>query len=251
MIPGGYYLKARKTKSSWIAHTSPCIREIWDWLISEANHEDNGACKRGQLVRSYADIQEGLSWFAGYRKMTYSKWDCERALKALTKERMITTTKTTRGVLVTICNYDTYQNPANYERHSEDHKNATRTPQPPDTINKNVRMEEEKKEKSIVDSGESTAISAEVHWTEEEEAFERARKAYPSTAKRGHDTEWANFRKKHKDWREAVVDLEPAIRIQIQERILKARAKEFVAPWKNFQTWINQRYWEQAYNAQI
>jgi hypothetical protein len=109
---------------------------------------------------------------------------------------------------------------------------------------------EAEKEERLVDSVESTA-TIEPPWSEEEEAFERARKLYPSTAKRGHATEWVNFRKKHKDWREAVADLEPAIRIQIRERELKTKAKEFVPPWKNFQTWINQRYWEQAYNAQI
>lgn len=137
MIPGGYYLKARKAKTSWIAHTSPCVREIWDWLISEANHADTEVCKRGQLIRSYKDIQEGLSWQVGYRKMRYSKHQCESATKALTKEQMITTMKTTRGLLITICNYDTYQVPANYENHTESHNDATRTPQCADTINKN------------------------------------------------------------------------------------------------------------------
>jgi hypothetical protein len=82
------------------------------------------------------------------------------------------------------------------------------------------------------------------------EAFEKARKAYPSTDKRGHETEWANF-KKHKDWKEVVFDLEPAIRIQTYDRERKAKAGEFVPNWPGFAVWINQRRWETAYEIPI
>lgn len=135
-IKGGYYIKARKIQESDIAFAPPHVREIWDWLLKEANHADNGKIKRGQTVRTYKDIQEGLHWMVGYRKETYKKWQCEIAMKYLTKQQMITTTKTTRGLIITICNYDIYQNPKNYESHNESHKKATRKPQPTDTINK-------------------------------------------------------------------------------------------------------------------
>lgn len=108
---------------------------------------------------------------------------------------------------------------------------------------------EEEEEKDL--SGLPDESIADPVWSEEEKAFEEARKLYPSTAKRGHETEWGNFKKKHRDWKDAVADLVPAIQIQIRERELKQSRKEFVPPWKNFQTWINQRYWEQAYHAEI
>jgi len=100
-------------------------------------------------------------------------------------------------------------------------------------------------------SGKPDKLTSEPVWSEEEAEFEKARKLYPSSAKRGHDTEWKHFKTKHKDWKDAVVDLVPAIQIQIRERTIQASRKEFVPPWKNFQTWINQRYWEQAYNAKV
>jgi len=132
MIHGGYYIKARQIQNSRIATASPCTREIWDWLLMQANHKTTKTCARGQCIRSYKDIQEGLKWYVGYRKKTYSKWSCEAAMKLLTKLAMITTTKTTRGMLISICNYDTYQNPANYEdhngNHNEDHNKTTVTP---------------------------------------------------------------------------------------------------------------------------
>jgi hypothetical protein len=38
-IPGGYYIKARALRNSWIAHAAPVVRETWDYLIENANHE--------------------------------------------------------------------------------------------------------------------------------------------------------------------------------------------------------------------
>jgi hypothetical protein len=152
VIAGGYYIKARKAKESWIAHAAPCIREIWDYLLREANHADNGTCACGQLIRSYADIQDALHWMVGYRKKTYSKWQCEWALKQLTKERMTATARTTRGILITIVNYETYQNPANYEHHDERHYAATGTPQCRHTINKKVKNEKNERSKKDLSS---------------------------------------------------------------------------------------------------
>jgi len=135
-IPYGYYLKARCIERSDIAHAAPCIREIWDWLLRNANHKDfkrgNKIIKRGQLLAQYNDIQEGLYWRKGWQKKAYSGNQIEHAMKILRSWSMITTQKTTRGLLITVLNYDFYQNPKNYERHTEDLNedrfNTTSTP---------------------------------------------------------------------------------------------------------------------------
>jgi hypothetical protein len=136
-IPGGFVLQARKTDNSEIAHKPPHFREIFNWLYRQANHHDNGKFKRGQCMRSIRDIQEGLSWFVGYRKVTYTKAECENSLRWLRNNTMINTMKTTRGMVITICNYDFYQNPKNYESNKKATMKATRKQQTPDTINKN------------------------------------------------------------------------------------------------------------------
>ena len=141
MIKGGYVIQARKTDESEIAHKPPHFREIFNWLYRQANHKDNGKFKRGQCLRTISDIQEGLSWFIGYRKKKYSKSICENALKWLRNATMITTTKTTRGMVITICNYDLYQNPQNYESNNETDTKATRTQQHLHTINNNDKNE--------------------------------------------------------------------------------------------------------------
>jgi len=158
MIKGGYYIKARCIQDSEIAHTAPHIREIWDWVLKEANHKDTKVCKRGQCVRSYKDIQEGLLWYIGWRKMTYSKDQCEIAMKWLRKRAMITTKKTTRGLIITIVNYDKYQLPANYDNHTQDATITTREPQNLHTINKNVKNEKNVNNKDSDDKRLATLL---------------------------------------------------------------------------------------------
>jgi hypothetical protein len=151
VIPGGYYIKARRFKESLISTAPPHIREIWDWLLREANHRigvsHGRAIQRGEQVRSYKDIQEGLCWYVGYRKEKYSKSQCNSAMKWLVKYNMITKKKTTRGLHIKITNYDYYQDPKNYESHNR----TTTKPQSTATINKNRKNDKNRKNK--VDEG--------------------------------------------------------------------------------------------------
>lgn len=122
-IPGGFVLKPRSIKDSWIAHAAPVVREVWDWLIMNANYKAakyNGfTVERGQIFCSYMDIRESLSWMVGYRKEMYSENQMKHAMKQLTNHGMINSTKQPRGMLITICNYSKYQDSSNYESTSE------------------------------------------------------------------------------------------------------------------------------------
>lgn len=74
--------------------------------------------------------------------------------------------------------------------------------------------------------------------------FEEFRKLYPGT-KRGLDTEFANFKKKHKDWNTVLPTLKGILEKQIEvKRNIRANGG-FVPEWKHLQTWINQRCWEE------
>lgn len=75
--------------------------------------------------------------------------------------------------------------------------------------------------------------------------FEEARKLYPGT-KRGIDTEFANFKKKHKDYASVVDQLLPAIKRRMEYKLYCNSHNIFCAEWANFQTWINQRRWEEV-----
>jgi hypothetical protein len=73
--------------------------------------------------------------------------------------------------------------------------------------------------------------------------FENFRKLYPGT-KRGYNTEFDNFKKKHKDWKDVLIILNEKLQQQIKARERKKNMNLFVPEWKNLQTWINQRCWE-------
>jgi hypothetical protein len=145
-IRGGYYLKARCIKNSEIANMPPYVREIWDWLLKEANHKENKThgiiVKRGQLIRTFKDIQQGLKWKIGWKMMSYKMWQIDKAMRALRKATMIATIKATRGLLISICNYDLYQNPANYD---SDRIATTRGDRRGDTINNNDNNDKNEK----------------------------------------------------------------------------------------------------------
>ena len=144
-INGGYFIKARCIKNSAIYKAPPYVREIWDYLLREANHSDqkyNGyIIKRGQLFRSYGEIRDDLSWKIGYRTERYNENQMKMGMRYLMKQLMITLTKQPRGNIITICNYDFFQNPKNYDTTSDTTSDTTNG-QPMDnqgvlSINKN------------------------------------------------------------------------------------------------------------------
>jgi hypothetical protein len=140
-IPGGYYISARKPSD--IDNAPPHIREIWRLFLRKANYKDHGHIKRGELLISYNDIREQLQWFIGYRRMRYTKAQCETAMKYLKRAGMITTKKTTRCMVVTVLNYMFYQDPKNYESHNEiyNETQARTTMKPHDKERKEEREE--------------------------------------------------------------------------------------------------------------
>ena len=115
MTAKGYVLLARSLDDSEVAKMSPCTRELWIYLLRMVNYADNGRIKRGQGFFSLEQIQTDLEWWVGYRRVTYSKPDLTKALRRLREGNMIETTKEVRGVLVTVCKYEHYQDPSNYE----------------------------------------------------------------------------------------------------------------------------------------
>jgi len=75
------------------------------------------------------------------------------------------------------------------------------------------------------------------------EHFEIFRKNYPGT-KRGLDTEFKTFQK-HKDWKQVLPALDERLSRQIEVRAINKQNGVFVPEWKNLQTYLNQRAWEE------
>jgi len=143
-IPGGYYLKARCIKDNEIAHAPPHAREIFDYFLRNAFWKDGGQLKRGQLLTSYKAIQDDLRWYIGNRPMRYKKHQIETAVKLIARTGAVTTAKTTRGMIVTVCNYCRFQDPDNYENHSETYAKQKRDLRESHTIDEEGKKEEGK-----------------------------------------------------------------------------------------------------------
>ena len=161
MIEGGYILQPRCIDKSWIAHSAPVVRETWFFLLRKANHKDikydGFIVKRGQLFITYRGIRDALAWKIGYRTKRYSESAMKHTMKLLRRHLMVELTSEPRGNLITICNYDEYQSPENYERTGEQTDEQTNdrptVNQSCPSINnndKNVKMEdiEEEEEKA-------------------------------------------------------------------------------------------------------
>ncbi len=194
LIPGGYILLSRKLIESEIWKKPPLYIKVWIYLLCRAQHNDYKNLKRGQLITSIPEIQEGCSWQIGYRKVKPSKdqvfqvieWlrdpigknsrkGCAHVCEHNTKATMITTTKAMQGLLINIDNYAFYQDPKNYESNdvSTDEKvtKATSKQRQPDNINKNDKNDNnntstsfssEKEERSAVDAPKNNEIIAEL-----------------------------------------------------------------------------------------
>lgn len=110
-----------------------------------------------------------------------------------------------------------------------------------------VKGMEKKKEKERMDEASAKLRNGNITVKERLlNDFEEARKLYPGT-KRGRDTEFKDFCKKHKDWELVLPTMKNAIEAQIKWR---AHASgDFRPAWKNFSTWINQRCWEDEPNG--
>ncbi len=106
MIPNGATIWARKTTTSDIFSRPDKWFKIWFYMICCANHKDNGAFKRGQCHLTYESIM----------LVTYAtKSQVDHCVRYLKKNGMLATRKATRGFIVTIVNYDLYQNFDNYK----------------------------------------------------------------------------------------------------------------------------------------
>jgi hypothetical protein len=82
----------------------------------------------------------------------------------------------------------------------------------------------------------------------EKEVFDLFRKEYPGT-KRGLEVEFSGFIKHHKDWKSFLPLLSERLIYQKEARLERKMNKLFVPEWKNLETWINNKSWEDIINT--
>lgn len=114
-ISGGFILLSRKLLKSGIMDKSPLYLKLWVWMLMQASFKDHGNLKRGQFFTSYKKMQKAMAYKIGYRTDKPSIKEIRGVMKSLTKVRMVDTMKVLHGTIITVLNYDHYQNMANYK----------------------------------------------------------------------------------------------------------------------------------------
>ncbi|WP_428567048.1 MAG: hypothetical protein ACP59X_07250 [Solidesulfovibrio sp. DCME] len=139
--PGGFVLLARRTLESALMAMNPLAFKLFFWMILKANFKDRDKLKRGQLLTTIEEMREAGSYLIGYRKQKPSRDQIRSCYEALAKATMIATARTTRGMVITVLNYDKYQDFSAYEVHSEPHGEMLTKPQrfPYDTESIEIR----------------------------------------------------------------------------------------------------------------
>lgn len=143
-IDGGCVLIARKILFSDIWKKPSDYLKIWFYILTKVNHK-NKLFERGSNFFNWA---EEINNFSGISKNTIVN-----CIKWLKSTEQITTEKTTRGMVIKVNNYETYQNLDNYRvqheiQHEVQNEYSSDTEQVQyeySTINNNVRMKECKK----------------------------------------------------------------------------------------------------------
>jgi uncharacterized protein YneF (UPF0154 family) len=114
-IRGGYILLARKMFDSWLMDKPPLWMKLWIWMLGQANWKDRAQLKRGQFITTAEDMREAMSYRVGARIQRPSEKEIRRAYEGLTKGGAVGRAKSTRGMVITVCNYGKYQRFESYE----------------------------------------------------------------------------------------------------------------------------------------
>lgn len=118
-IPGGYILLSRKLLTNEIMDKPPLYLKLWTWILMKAFWKDHGNLKRGQFRTSIEEMREAMAHKVGYRLVKPSRKEIWGIYDFFTKVTMIVTAKVTHGILVTVLNYERFQDFKSYEGNDE------------------------------------------------------------------------------------------------------------------------------------
>ena len=93
----------------------PHYLKLWLWLLMKARWKDGDKLLRGQVLTTIAEMQEVGGFLRGNCRTRLSPDEVRSAYGYLIDSGAITKQKTTRGMIITITNYDLYQPPQSYE----------------------------------------------------------------------------------------------------------------------------------------
>lgn len=118
-IPGGFILLSRQLLESEIFSKPPHYLKLWIWMLMKARWQDGNSLKRGQLLTCISEMQDlGIHKIGNRDVGKFTADQVRSAYGFLVQSGAITVSKTTRGLIISIMKYDTYQTPESYEPHT-------------------------------------------------------------------------------------------------------------------------------------
>ena len=225
-IEGGCILLARKSLGSQVFQDDQ-LWKVWCWCLMKANHKENWAVIKTGRGDTQVRVDRGQFIFgrkSAAKELKQKPSSVYFRMKKLRNMRNLDMQTNTHFSIITICNYERYQNLDLYscQAGKQPTDNQLTTNRQPTDTNKNDKNDKNVKNKII---------------------FENFRLFYPGR-KRALDTEFAYFCKCHRDWREVLPKLLPAAQAQIRHAVQQKAAEKFVPEWKDLKSWIYNRYWE-------
>jgi hypothetical protein len=165
-INGGAFQIARKIFESDLWLNKPATwTKIWVYILGNVNHKKNGKFERGEgffnLTRELKNIGKDIT-------SDMVKKFCEYARRS----EMVSTRRSTRGIIIKVIKYDVYQSLGNYVSTSLGTREAREKHERSTTINKN-----DKNDKNVKKGEETPAQIANdfflkgIHYEECVEAF--------------------------------------------------------------------------------
>lgn len=156
-------MESKDIINSPIWHKPPLYFKVWHYLLIKAQYSDYGRLKRGQLVTTVKELQKACSYKIGYRTETPTAKQIRTILEWLRnpdegvhegvyESPMIVTTKVTSGILVTICNYNVYQDQSYYEGNNEGSANGLMNGQRRDEQGQTKKKEKKEKKKKEINN---------------------------------------------------------------------------------------------------
>ena len=240
----GFMRVSREKVSDFEWLDNPTICYCFFRLLFKANYKDGRwqgiEVKRGQLLTGRKSLSDELN---------LTERQIRTCLEKLTATGYIDQQTTNKYTIITICNYDNWQDSVLVS----DQQNVTQTTnkrptndQQTTTIEISKEVEELKKENERLKEELANASKKKETSSELETEFDNFRKKYKQYGgqARGLQTELDNLKKKHKDWKEIIPLLSYAIDKENAARKNAEIRGAFFPSMKNLQTYINQRSWE-------
>jgi hypothetical protein len=190
-IAGGYIRVARRLKDSSIWSQDPHHLRLWTYLLLSARWDEKPIQKggvtigRGQVLKSFRRIADENEWTENRALKKWSPSRVKRMLDWLSENEMVSLHGTELGTLITISNFNDYQDPETYrlELGTEPGTQSERS------RNNRKKGKKGKKEKAPEDISCEIQERRSRYTPEQLQVIDSAIAAFQSTRKRGRITD--------------------------------------------------------------